>query len=231
MHTYLDAKTMAKALRQALAERDVTLSHSDCLELMARQFGLANWNMLAARIDAANLPLLALPEGWFVSHPSPQHYRIGIDPDQPGVAMIAALPHADIPVGQTGVLMQSIHAERYRGHKLRFSAELRSQDIGSGSIWMRVDPVAGKYLRFDNMLQRGDAALRGTRNWTAVDVVLDVPHDAASIHYGLLQIGGGRLWARHLRVEPVDGDSRVTGASPYAPGPTNLGFAARGLDG
>jgi hypothetical protein len=166
-----------------------------------------------------------------VAPPSPTHYRIGLDPDQPGVAMIAALANADIPAGQTGVLMQSIEAAPYRGRKLRFSAELRSQDIGSGSIWMRIDPASGKYLRFDNMLQRGDAALRGTRDWRAVEIVLDVPQDAASIHYGLLQVGEGRLFARNLRIEPVEGDSPVTAARPYAPGPTNLGFAARSLDG
>jgi uncharacterized glyoxalase superfamily protein PhnB len=50
MRTYRDSKAMAKALRAALAERQVDLSHSDCLEIVAAQFGLSDWNVLAARI-------------------------------------------------------------------------------------------------------------------------------------------------------------------------------------
>ncbi|WP_082555358.1 glyoxalase superfamily protein [Devosia sp. Root635] len=231
MQTYLDAKTMAKALRQGLAQRGIALSHSDCLELVARQFGLANWNMLAARIEAASLPLLPLPEGWFVSHPSPEYYRIGLDPAQPGVVLVASQPNVEIPGGQTGVIMQSIDAISFRGLKLRFSAELRTEEAGSGSIWMRVDPAAGRFLRFDNMLQRGDdAALHGTLDWKAAEVVLDVPDAAASIHYGLLLVGEGRLWARNLRIEPVDGDSPVTSVRPFPLAPTNLGFSV-GLNG
>ena len=66
MHSFMDAKLMAKLLRQSLAERNVTLSHSDCLELVARQFGVSSWNILSARIDAAlpGMKPLVMPEGW-----------------------------------------------------------------------------------------------------------------------------------------------------------------------
>lgn len=50
MRDYLDAKLMAKQLRQRLAEKSIELGHGECLELIASQFGYANWNMLAARI-------------------------------------------------------------------------------------------------------------------------------------------------------------------------------------
>jgi hypothetical protein len=131
-----------------------------------------------------------------------------------------------IPASQTGVMMQSIDAAPYRGTILRFSAELRSEDVGSGSIWMRIDPASGRFLRFDNMLQRGDdAALRGRRDWREVEVVLDVPQEAASIHYGMLLVGRGRLWARNFRLEPTD-DASLTAGLPFAPAPTNLGLSA-----
>jgi uncharacterized glyoxalase superfamily protein PhnB len=51
MRTFRDAKAMAKSLRQALAHRGVELSHSESLELVAHQFGLDNWNVLAARLN------------------------------------------------------------------------------------------------------------------------------------------------------------------------------------
>ena len=50
MRTVRDAKAMARTLREAFASRQVPLSHSESLELVARQFGLDDWNVLAARI-------------------------------------------------------------------------------------------------------------------------------------------------------------------------------------
>jgi hypothetical protein len=50
MLTHKDAKTMARSLRDALDNRNVQLSHSDCLEIVARQFGLADWNTLVAKL-------------------------------------------------------------------------------------------------------------------------------------------------------------------------------------
>lgn len=43
---------MARALREALDHHSQPLSHSAALEIVARQFGLADWNTLAATIDA-----------------------------------------------------------------------------------------------------------------------------------------------------------------------------------
>lgn len=46
---------MAKALREAVAARNVEISHSTALEIVARQFGYENWNILAAKIEADNV--------------------------------------------------------------------------------------------------------------------------------------------------------------------------------
>ncbi|MEX2453640.1 MAG: glyoxalase superfamily protein [Rhodospirillaceae bacterium] len=54
MRTFHDAKTMAKSLRQTLAARGVDLTHSETLEIVARQFGCDDWNLLAARIADGN---------------------------------------------------------------------------------------------------------------------------------------------------------------------------------
>lgn len=52
MRDFRDAKAMAQTLRQALSDRSLTLSHSESLELIAKLFGLRDWNVLAARIEA-----------------------------------------------------------------------------------------------------------------------------------------------------------------------------------
>ena len=54
--TIHDAKRMARALREALAARDVAVTHSDALELVAKSLDYADWNTLAARTGAAPAP-------------------------------------------------------------------------------------------------------------------------------------------------------------------------------
>lgn len=44
---------MAKALRDVMRRREVELTHSESLEIVAAQFGFDDWNILAAKIDAA----------------------------------------------------------------------------------------------------------------------------------------------------------------------------------
>ena len=51
MRDFRDSKAMAQSLRQALSDKSVTLTHSESLELIAKAFGLDNWNILAAKID------------------------------------------------------------------------------------------------------------------------------------------------------------------------------------
>lgn len=50
MADFTDAKAMAKRLRAALADRQLDLTHSETLEIVARQFGVDDWNVLAAKI-------------------------------------------------------------------------------------------------------------------------------------------------------------------------------------
>lgn len=53
MHNTPDPKTIAKNLRVSLSKRHIDISHSAALEIVAAQFGLANWNILAAARSSA----------------------------------------------------------------------------------------------------------------------------------------------------------------------------------
>src|ERR1700726_628684 len=53
MRDFRDAKAMAHALRDALTAKAVETTHSECLELIAKAFGYENWNILSAKIQAA----------------------------------------------------------------------------------------------------------------------------------------------------------------------------------
>ena len=67
MFTHKNAKTMAKSLRDSLAGRNVSLSHSACLEIIARQFGFADWNTLSAKLPDQGR--LEIPLGEAATHP------------------------------------------------------------------------------------------------------------------------------------------------------------------
>lgn len=54
MRTFTDAKAMATTLRDQLAADGVEISHSAALELVAKQFGLPDWNVLSTRIKQAS---------------------------------------------------------------------------------------------------------------------------------------------------------------------------------
>lgn len=68
LRDFRDAKAMAQTLRDALAARSVTLTHSESLELIAHILGLRDWNVLSARIQAetrlpAAAPAISMPSG------------------------------------------------------------------------------------------------------------------------------------------------------------------------
>ncbi|MGR3760737.1 glyoxalase superfamily protein [Roseobacteraceae bacterium NS-SX3] len=60
LQTLAEAKALAKSLRQALAEAGTAISHSQALEMVARQNGARDWNTLHARLAAAAPPPLGL---------------------------------------------------------------------------------------------------------------------------------------------------------------------------
>jgi hypothetical protein len=53
MRDFRDAKVMARALRDALKAKTIETTHAEALELIAKAFGYENWNILSAKIEAA----------------------------------------------------------------------------------------------------------------------------------------------------------------------------------
>jgi len=70
MRDYRDAKAMAQALRDNLKNKNITLSVAESLELVAKQFGLDNWNILAAKvIDTGTSPKASKGVEFFATIP------------------------------------------------------------------------------------------------------------------------------------------------------------------
>ena len=91
---------------------------------------------------------------------------------------------------------------------------------------MRVDgPVEGnqpKILAFDNMQGR---PLKGTIDWTRVEIVLDVPTEAKDIAFGILLSRDGQVWLDDLKFEVVPTSVPVSGRGvQLTKAPSNLDF-------
>jgi hypothetical protein len=94
MRDFRDAKAMARTLRKALAAKDLKISNSDSLELIAQAFGLRDWNTLSAMLSAelADPPRPAMPP----PSPAPQQaYRHGGFSDELEKALHRSVALAD----------------------------------------------------------------------------------------------------------------------------------------
>jgi len=228
-----DPKTMAKTLRADLAAHGFAASHSQCLEFVAHQLGFADWNTAAAHQETAQakpLPELKLPHGWKVSGTQARDYTIGLDDQSAGHEATIRAIDKDAPFVGFATLMQSISALPFLGKRIRLEAQLRTLDVpDAATLWMRCDDAAKRMVAFDNMEERHIAGvLTGTMDWQARVIVLDVPQDAVSLHYGFYLRGAGQCWARSFDLQTVgvevDVTSEITGL--YLSEPTNLAFTA-----
>jgi hypothetical protein len=241
MRTFRDAKVIAKALSDVLARKEIRIGHSESLEIVARQFGFENWNVLASKLtdDPPEKAIHNLPEGWGAAGSRPDFYDMGVEKTGGGaIAFIRRRPETeglDDAAKPFGTMMQSIEANTFIGGKVRFSAWLRTEAvISAATIWLRIDDERGS-VRFDNMEYREeDGAVRRTSGWVHRSIVLDVPEAAQSVHFGFYLRGRGVAFARDFLLETVDDSVPVSAGELKQPNavaakslllrPTNLGL-------
>ena len=78
MRDYRDAKAMAQALRDNLKSKNIALSVAESLELVAKQFGIDNWNILAAKVtDTGTRPKASEGVEFFATIPVIRMFDVG----------------------------------------------------------------------------------------------------------------------------------------------------------
>jgi hypothetical protein len=110
----------------------------------------------------------------------------------------------------SGVLLQKVSAESYRGLRLRISARIPTPGGVGAQLFFRVDNADGKRLTYDNMEKR---AIFGTTPWTRYEDVLDVPQDGQFIQFGIYANGANgpeKIWAKDFKLEEVAKDVSLT---------------------
>lgn len=173
------------------------------------------------------LPVMAsaaAPAGWFLAGSDPGAYQIERDVSVVRDGQASGRLASTGPSRGFGTMMQSFDSEDYRGKRLKLSAWVKSKDVKDwAGVWMRVDGKEKSTLAFDNMQQR---PIKGTKDWTRYDIVLDVADHASWISFGILVAGQGTVWMNGVQFQVVDTSVPVTGTSSLSQGkkPTNLNF-------
>lgn len=148
------------------------------------------------------------PKGW--GGTPMNQYKRGTDPDvqrdgQTSV-FIESVKGAKPPFG---TMTQVFSAEDFAGKRVQYRGYVKTKDvtgIGAG-LWLRADDAERRTLQMDNMEKR---SVKGTKDWTEVSIVLDVPKEASSFTMGVILAGQGRMWVSGLSFEVVDRSVPVT---------------------
>jgi len=167
-----------------------------------------------------------LIKGWFLSGSHPQLYEIKSDSKvfHTGTKSGRLASIGNAGEDQFGTMMQSFSAEKWRGKRIKLSCFMKTEDAVKCGVWCRVDNAASDSIQFDNMDNR---PVQGTTDWNYYAIVLDVPEESASIHFGVLLIGTGKVWADGFSFE--EADLTVPSTNMLTPEelplePVNLGF-------
>jgi hypothetical protein len=121
-------------------------------------------------------------------------------------------------------LRQTIKADDYRGKQLRFSGEVKTEQVEQQAglyvrtnaiYWKRTQEGIGVELLDDSSVQgnRADEKVRpqhlvqGTQDWMRCEATVPVAKDALFIRFGLILYGKGQIWLRDARLEVIEQDA------------------------
>jgi len=155
-----------------------------------------------------------VPPGWFVpSLPKDADYlaelrRSGCR-SRTGCALVMVPQNVPRPVGN---LMQSFSAAAYRGRTVRLRAWLKLETFFVTSTGIRLpDPEdrAQMWLNVERANRRNgfadDMNDRPVRSpeWSLCEITGEIGEDARFINFGVMSIGGGRVWVDDVSFEVI----------------------------
>jgi hypothetical protein len=133
------------------------------------------------------------PADWFMAGSNPSEYQKGIDSQATFIKATSSSSNG------FGTIMSNVSSDRYRGKRIRFSATVKTNDVQSAQLWLRVDgPDHGQPLSFDNMRDR---PIIGSTSWNQYNCVLDVPTESKNIAFGILLVARGQAWIDKVKIE------------------------------
>lgn len=92
---------------------------------------------------------------------------------------------------------------------------------GWSGLWLRIGGYKNEELGFDNM---GDRPIKGSSGWAKCEIIMDVPENAATLNFGALLAGGGKIWFDAIAFEVVDQSAEPTAKAKIPAFPVNTNF-------
>lgn len=175
MRDFRDAKVMAQSLRDALKAKAMEITHSESLELIAKTFGYDNWNILSARIDAAQPPS-GLAAGRQAPVPPAVLYCSFCGKSQHDVSKLVAGPHVFICDECIDVCSDIVDEQLLR---LIGGDEASARAMSTERLSYYVEHAMKGAQRDRLALQRIERMLALRRNGEPLD---DVPTSSAMAH-------------------------------------------------
>jgi uncharacterized glyoxalase superfamily protein PhnB len=205
MRTFRDAKVMAKTLRAEVPD----LSHSRVLEIVAKEFGFDNWNILAAKIEAAEQSRIV-----------PAFEHEGLEVTDPRRATTSTIPILRVFAekkalefyveflgftldfgGPSGGPGTPFYGQVIRAHTTFQLAEVPYDPGAGATIAINLDGLDDLHKEFSFRYGEMGSRVWGTAVW--VPEIVEVP-------WGLRLLTISDPFGNHLRFgEPVDPSMRV----------------------
>ncbi|TDQ66167.1 hypothetical protein ATL17_0153 [Maritalea mobilis] len=197
------AKALAKRLRQSLKQRDIDLSHSQCLEIFSELTGEISWNHLNAKLNT-NRDRDSLPYGWFAhGEYLSSCYQFAFEEASRTISIECEKQRPRT----YATLMQFFSADRFKDEALKFSGKIKTKDADSACLWMRADGADREVLAFDNMqTPELDRSIKGDSNWQDVAIELFIPKETEKVFFGVLLSGKGKASFRNLKMIAQNGE-------------------------
>ncbi|MFO7583444.1 MAG: S41 family peptidase [Anaerolineales bacterium] len=159
-----------------------------------------------------------------------EHYSIAFEPEggpngEPAIHIQSTAP-VDRDYNSGGIYRQLADIYNFTGHRVRLSADIKSEDIlWRAGLWMTLYGFGGRTLAHDDMWM---SPIVGTNDWQRYEIVLDYPAIGETkvehVSYGFELAGPGQVWVSNVRMEAVGTDVPVTDFLTYEPEPLNLDF-------
>jgi len=170
------------------------------------------------------------PLGWYKSGSKPECYDMGVEKgagqDGGNAASIKSIVKK---ISGFGTLMQNLKPDKYLGKKIKLTGFIKSKDVSvNAGFWINTTQGESGYaLTYANT---DENRIKGTTDWTRLEIVISVPKQATNILFGGVLQGTGQIWFDNLKLEIVDDSVPTTGNykakqnRPINDEPTNLDF-------
>jgi hypothetical protein len=134
----------------------------------------------------------------------PPLYKSGIDPTALQATASAFLRSTTAEAKALATLRQTIKADEYRGKHLRFSGDVKVEQVEQrAGLWIEaiVQPLPH---RREERLQPENVA-QGTHGWMRYEETIFIPENALFVRFGIVLHGKGQIWLANAQLEAIEG--------------------------